>query len=89
MVQFLPLDVTDEDSIGVVLSHIDNAIQCVIAIPQLNMYSSSLDFQVRRTRGAKRTCRRKFPFDLRAVCEGFVNVTTDSAAQDLTRIARC
>lgn len=27
MVQFLPLDVTDEDSIGVVLSHIDNAIQ--------------------------------------------------------------
>lgn len=25
--QFLPLDVTDEDSIGVVLSHIDNAIQ--------------------------------------------------------------
>lgn len=29
MVQFLPLDVTDEDSIGIVLSHIDNAIQCV------------------------------------------------------------
>ncbi|KAI5480786.1 hypothetical protein MNV49_007193 [Pseudohyphozyma bogoriensis] len=27
MVQFLPLDVTDEDSIGTVLSHIDNAIQ--------------------------------------------------------------
>jgi len=27
MVQFLPLDVTDEDSVGVVLSHIDNAIQ--------------------------------------------------------------
>ncbi|KAK4049479.1 hypothetical protein OIO90_005430 [Microbotryomycetes sp. JL221] len=27
LVQFLPLDVTDEDSIGVVLSHIDNAIQ--------------------------------------------------------------
>ena len=27
MVQFLPLDVTDEESIGVVLSHIDNAIQ--------------------------------------------------------------
>jgi hypothetical protein len=26
MVQFLPLDVTDEDSIGVVLSHIDNAV---------------------------------------------------------------
>lgn len=24
--QFLPLDVTDEDSIGVVLSHIDNAV---------------------------------------------------------------
>lgn len=30
MVQFLPLDVTDEDSIGIVLSHIDNAIQCVL-----------------------------------------------------------
>lgn len=27
MVQFLPLDVTDEDSVGVVLSHLDNAIQ--------------------------------------------------------------
>ncbi|SGY23684.1 BQ5605_C019g08968 [Microbotryum silenes-dioicae] len=27
MVQFLPLDVTDEESIGVILSHIDNAIQ--------------------------------------------------------------
>ncbi len=27
MVQFLPLDVTDEESVGVVLSHIDNAIQ--------------------------------------------------------------
>ncbi|KAK4046536.1 hypothetical protein OIV83_005988 [Microbotryomycetes sp. JL201] len=27
LVQFLPLDVTDEDSIGVILSHIDNAIQ--------------------------------------------------------------
>lgn len=27
MVQFLPLDVTDEDSVGLVLSHIDNAIQ--------------------------------------------------------------
>lgn len=28
MVQFLPLDVTNEDSIGTILSHIDNAIQC-------------------------------------------------------------
>lgn len=27
MVQFLPLDVTDEESVGLVLSHIDNAIQ--------------------------------------------------------------
>ena len=27
MVQFLPLDVTDEDSMQLVLSHIDNAIQ--------------------------------------------------------------
>lgn len=27
MVQFLPLDLTDEDSITLVLSHIDNAIQ--------------------------------------------------------------
>ena len=27
MVQFLPLDVTDEDSVGLILSHIDNAIQ--------------------------------------------------------------
>merc|ERR1712072_1468496 len=27
MVQFIPLDVTDEDSVGYVLSHIDNAIQ--------------------------------------------------------------
>jgi hypothetical protein len=27
MVSFLPLDVTDEDSVGLVLSHIDNAIQ--------------------------------------------------------------
>lgn len=31
MVQFLPLDVTDEESIGVVLSHIDNAIQSVLS----------------------------------------------------------
>lgn len=27
MVQFLPLDVTDEESIGIILSHVDNAIQ--------------------------------------------------------------
>lgn len=27
MVQFLPLDVTSEDSVGLILSHIDNAIQ--------------------------------------------------------------
>jgi hypothetical protein len=29
MVQFLPLDVTNEESIGTILSHIDNAIQLV------------------------------------------------------------
>lgn len=29
MVQFLPLDVTDEESIGIILSHVDNAIQSV------------------------------------------------------------
>ena len=27
MVQFIPLDITDEDSLQYVLSHIDNAIQ--------------------------------------------------------------
>jgi len=27
MVQFLPLDATDEDSVDAVLSHLDNAIQ--------------------------------------------------------------
>jgi len=27
MVSFLPLDITDEDSIGAILSHVDNAIQ--------------------------------------------------------------
>ncbi len=27
MVSFMPLDVTDEDSVGAVLSHIDNALQ--------------------------------------------------------------
>lgn len=27
MVQFLPLDVTSEESVGLILSHIDNSIQ--------------------------------------------------------------
>lgn len=27
MVQFLPLDVTSEESVGLILSHIDNCIQ--------------------------------------------------------------
>ena len=27
MVNFLPLDITDEDSVGLILSHVDNAIQ--------------------------------------------------------------
>lgn len=27
MVQFLPLDITDEDSVELILSHIDNSIQ--------------------------------------------------------------
>ena len=36
MVQFLPLDVTDNESIGVVLSHIDNAIQSVFRSPQVS-----------------------------------------------------
>lgn len=40
MVQFLPLDVTDEDSIGTVLSHIDNAIQFV-SFPRFSHVSPS------------------------------------------------
>lgn len=38
MVQFLPLDVTDEESIGVVLSHIDNAIQSVLSSTRSDLF---------------------------------------------------
>lgn len=66
MVQFLPLDVTDEDSVGAVLSHIDNAIQCVLREPSFSsLYCADRSdtiqiWRARRTERAKRSRRRRF-----------------------------
>lgn len=63
MVQFLPLDISDEDSIAAVLSHIDNAIQYALT---LSVYAGTdaVATQVRRARGTERAERRQLHFRL-------------------------
>jgi len=45
MVQFLPLDATDEDSVDAVLSHLDNAIQLRSTTSIIDTYKERADTQ--------------------------------------------
>lgn len=57
MVQFLPLDVTDEDSVGLILSHIDNAIQYgeaeVNLSPTTGFYGYSIIWNLRNPKSQR------------------------------------